>query len=131
MSGKTGVPTLLQQYGIWHPSFPISMGVLSHFLRGLMQCSRKDCRKGDFFSLTNNINQGALGSWRLGQRKRPCETLHKFNAGQNDTEGLISHMLTKEEKLNLAQIDADKVKVAENHAKETRHQEKRDMFWRL
>jgi hypothetical protein len=101
-----------------------------------------------YFSSTNDGNEGALGSYRLDQRKRPSETLHKFNArfvtSQNNTEGFVSHMLTEEEdqaylrkvarerdagglqkKLKVAQIDADKERVAENHGKETRRQEKR------
>ncbi len=96
-----------------------------------------------FFSATNDINEGGLGSWQLGQRKRPRETLHKFNGGftshQNETEGFQSAMLNGEadqaylrkiaqerderglqKKLKIVQMEADKAKVAENHLKETK-----------
>jgi hypothetical protein len=33
-----------------------------------------------FFSSTNDANEGALGSWRGDTKKRPAQTLHKFNA---------------------------------------------------
>ncbi|KDR65765.1 hypothetical protein GALMADRAFT_81499 [Galerina marginata CBS 339.88] len=102
-----------------------------------------------FFSSTNDINEGNLGSWRLGQRRRPAETLHKFNAafvaGQNNTEQFISNKLTEnadhlymrqearkrdesglQKQMKAAQIQADNEKVTENVVKETRRQEKRD-----
>lgn len=47
-----------------------------------------------YFASTNDVNEGGLGRWRLGQRRRPAETVHKFNAaftsGQNKTEEFIS-----------------------------------------
>ncbi|KAJ2936690.1 hypothetical protein H1R20_g396, partial [Candolleomyces eurysporus] len=53
-----------------------------------------------FFASTNDINEGALGSWRLAQRRRAAETLHKFNssfkASQNNTEDFIRAVLTEE-----------------------------------
>src|ERR1700678_2538879 len=81
---------------------------------------------------------------------KPCTNLMQAKTTLKDLYDDISHMLTEEEdkaylrkvarerdadglqkKLKLAQIDADKVKVVKNHAKETRRQEKRDMFWRI
>ena len=58
-------------------------------------------RRALFFSSTNDINMGSLGCWRLGQRRRPAETLHKFNATftstQNGTEAFIVQKLTEED----------------------------------
>ncbi|KAF9552336.1 hypothetical protein CPC08DRAFT_698685 [Agrocybe pediades] len=90
-----------------------------------------------FFSSTNDANEGGLGSWRLAQRLRPAETLHKFNASfissKNDTEGFIKAVLTEpadmlhlrrtaryrdakgiQKELKAEQIRADKQKVAAN-----------------
>ena len=99
-----------------------------------------------FFSSTNDINEGSLGRWRLGQRRRPAETLHKFNATftstQNGTEAFIAQKLTKEDhtymrqkarkrdadgqqkKLKMAQIKADEEKANENRVKEAHRKEK-------
>ncbi|KAH6911601.1 hypothetical protein BKA70DRAFT_1423333 [Coprinopsis sp. MPI-PUGE-AT-0042] len=33
-----------------------------------------------FLALTNDMNEGGLGQMRVGKRRRPNETLHKFNA---------------------------------------------------
>ena len=98
-----------------------------------------------FFSSTNDINEGSLGRWRLGQRRRPAETLHKFNATftstQNGTEVFIAQKLTEEDhtylrqkarerdanglqkKLKMTQIKADEEKAKENR-KETHRKEK-------
>lgn len=106
-------------------------------------------RKTLFFSPTNDGNEGTLGSFRLGQRRRPGETLHKFNAAftarQNSTEEFMSHKLTEtvdhlylrqvartrdknglQKKLKAAQIQSDKAKAAENVLKEARKKGKRD-----
>ena len=99
-----------------------------------------------FFSSTNDINDGLLGRWRLGQRRRPAETLHKFNATftstQNGTEAFIVQKLTEEnhtylrrkarerdagglqKKLKMAQTKADEEKVKENRVKEAQRKEK-------
>jgi hypothetical protein len=54
-----------------------------------------------FFSSTNNVNGGALGSWHVAQYRWPNKTLHKFRSGflanQNDTELFVSKMLHSEE----------------------------------
>jgi hypothetical protein len=94
-----------------------------------------------FFSSTNDANEGALGSWRLAQRRRVTETLHKFNSSfkvkLNNTEAFINHKLTEDEdqiflqkqarqrdeahlqaEIKRAQVQADKEKAAENIAKE-------------
>lgn len=34
-----------------------------------------------FFSSTKDVNEGALGSWRVVQCRWPNETLHKFRLG--------------------------------------------------
>lgn len=102
-----------------------------------------------FFSPTNDGNEGALGSLRLGKRRRPGETLHKFNASftarQNHAEEFMSEKLkenvdhiylrqvarTRDEshfqrRMKEAQIESDKAKVAENMLKEAKKQGKRD-----
>jgi hypothetical protein len=101
-----------------------------------------------FFASTNDINEGALGSWRLGQRQRPSETIHKFNASfttrQNDTESFHQEKLNREEdeaylrgkarekdaqklqqQVKEAQMKADAEKVSENHLKEVARTDKR------
>ncbi|EDR08997.1 uncharacterized protein LACBIDRAFT_296659 [Laccaria bicolor S238N-H82] len=102
-----------------------------------------------FFSPTNDGNEGALRSLRLGKRRRPGETLHKFNAlftaRQNHTEEFMSEKLkenvdhiylrqvacTRDEshfqrRMKEAQIESDKAKVAENVLKEAKKQGKRN-----
>lgn len=105
--------------------------------------------KGElFFASTNDENEGALGSWRLGQRRRPSETIHKFNASfvtrRNDTKTFHREKLNTEEdeaylrksarekdeqglqnQIKEAQMNADAEKVAENHQKEFVRTEKR------
>jgi len=96
-----------------------------------------------YFASTNDINEGSLGRWRLGQRRHPAEMLHKFNAafttGQNDTEEFIKHKLTEKSdqdyliktarmrdesgmqtKLKEEQMQADAEKVSENREKEAK-----------
>ena len=99
-----------------------------------------------FFSSTNDINEGSLGCWRLGQRRRPAETLHKFNvtftSTQNGMEVFIAQKLTEEDhtylrqkarerdanglqkKLKMTQIKADEEKAKENRNKETHRKDK-------
>ncbi|EAU83795.2 hypothetical protein CC1G_07530 [Coprinopsis cinerea okayama7 len=100
-----------------------------------------------FFASTNDANEGALGSWRLAQRRRVSETLHKFNASftaeLNGTEFFIEHMLTEEadeiylrkearlrdedglqRQLKEAQVEADRKKAEENRLKVARREEK-------
>ena len=99
-----------------------------------------------FFSSNNDINEGSLGRFRLGQRRRPAETLHKFNAAfmsaQNGTESFIVQKLTEEDhtymrrkarerdanglqkKMKMAQIKADEEKAKENRVKEAHRKEK-------
>ncbi|KAJ3559083.1 hypothetical protein NP233_g11353 [Leucocoprinus birnbaumii] len=54
-----------------------------------------------FFSSTNDMNEGSLGSWRIAQQQKPTETLHKFNAGfiwnRNATEDFINKKLPTQE----------------------------------
>ncbi|KDR76527.1 hypothetical protein GALMADRAFT_67262 [Galerina marginata CBS 339.88] len=102
-----------------------------------------------YFSSTNDLNEGGLGSWRRGQARRPAETLLKFNASfmatRNETESFMTHKLTEEEDqiylmrtarkrdesghqnaLKVAQIRADEEKIAENRKKEAQGKEKRE-----
>jgi len=106
-------------------------------------------RSALYFASTNDINEGSLGRWRLGQHRHPAETLHKFNAafttGQNDTEEFIKHKLTEKSgqdyliktarmrdesgmqmKLKEEQMRADAEKVSKNRKKEAKRQDKRD-----
>lgn len=106
-------------------------------------------RKELYFPSTNDVNEGALGAWRLAQRTRVAETLHKFNASKqaaiNGTEDFISNVLTEEEddaylrrvarardasKLQLqmkrAQIEADKKKAEETRQKELKKIQRQD-----
>lgn len=106
-------------------------------------------RDSMFFASTNDVNEGALGSWRLGQRKRPRETVHKFGAAfvraRNDTEAFQQTHLTKEvdqaylrrtarevdrsgyqKNLKDEQMKADGEKVAENRKKVAKRQERRE-----
>jgi hypothetical protein len=100
-----------------------------------------------FFPSTNDVNEGALGSWRLGQRRRPRETIHKFTAAftsrQNSTENFHAQMLSTEEdetylrkkareqdsqnlqkQVKENQMKADAEKVVENHQKDIDRMEK-------
>lgn len=101
-----------------------------------------------FFPSTNDVNEGALGSWRLGQRRRPRETIHKFTAAftsrQNSTEDFHQQLLNTEEdeaylrkqarvrdtqklqkQVKETQMKADAEKVLENHQKDLVRKEKR------
>ncbi|KAJ2914003.1 hypothetical protein MD484_g6411, partial [Candolleomyces efflorescens] len=107
-----------------------------------------DERKELFFPSTNDANEGALGAWRLAQRRRVSETLHKFNSSKqalsNGTEDFIIHILTEEEDhqhlrrsardrdesklqdaIKRAQIEANNAKVAINRAKEAKREANR------
>jgi hypothetical protein len=102
-----------------------------------------------YFSLTNDLNEGGLGSWRCGQERRPAETLQKFNTvfigRRNDTESFMTHKLTEEANhvylmqtarkwdesgyqraLKAVQIQADEEKITENRKKEEQRGEKRE-----
>jgi hypothetical protein len=102
-----------------------------------------------FFSSTNDANEGAFGSWRGDTKKRPAQTLHKFNASftssKNKTEDFISGKLTEEtdhlylksvarardasgaqKVMKAKQIKADKQKVAVNARKEIGRQDRKD-----
>jgi len=104
-----------------------------------------------FFASTNDINEGALGSWWLGQWRRPAETLHKFNASFtsacNNTEAFMKYKLTEDvdqtylrqnaqvhnesglqRQMKSTQMKADEEKVKENPRKETVRQEKQDTW---
>lgn len=106
-------------------------------------------RDSMFFASTNDVNEGALGSWWLGQRKWPRETVHKFGAAfvraRNDTEAFQQTHLTKEvdqaylrrtarevdrsgyqKNLKDEQMKADGEKVAENCKKVAKRQERRE-----
>lgn len=102
-----------------------------------------------YFPSTNDANEGGLGSWRLGQRQRPGETINKFNSNfvtrRNETEKFHHEKLGTEEdeqylrtvarhkdtqkaqkQIKEAQMAADASKVVENREKEAKRQEKRD-----
>ncbi|KAF9536240.1 hypothetical protein CPC08DRAFT_775425 [Agrocybe pediades] len=93
--------------------------------------------------------KGALGSWRLGQRFRPSETINKFNCSfvtcRNDTEVFHEAKLNTEEdeaylrrtarhkdrqksqkQIKQAQMAADAERAAENVAAQARAQAKKD-----
>lgn len=102
-----------------------------------------------YFSSTNDLNEGGLGSWRRGQERRPAETLQKFNSSfitrRNNTETFMSNKLTEEadeiylirtarkrdgsknqKTLKAAQMKADEDKITENRRKEAQNKQKRE-----
>ncbi|KAF8160013.1 hypothetical protein B0H34DRAFT_797195 [Crassisporium funariophilum] len=105
-------------------------------------------RKELYFSSTNDLNEGGPGSWRLGQRHRPSETISKFNAGfisrRNTTAIFHQTVLSSEEdeaylrkvarerdtqklqkQIKEAQLAADAQKVVENRDKNAKRQQKK------
>jgi hypothetical protein len=100
-----------------------------------------------YFSSTNDLNEGGLGSWQCGQAWWPAETLLKFNgsfmATRNETESFMTHKLTEDKDqtylmwmaqkcnesrhqkaLKVAQIQANEEKIAKNRKKEALGKEK-------
>ena len=148
------------------PSLPDLKGAMVAFLKGAKwtfseRFSDEFVKGGDidrlaaedreelYFSSHNDLNEGGLGSWRLGQRKRPSETINKFNSSfvsrRNETEVFHHEKLSTEEdeaylrkvarhkdaqklqtQIKKAQMVADAVKVVENREKEAKRQDKRD-----
>ncbi|TFK58365.1 hypothetical protein BDN72DRAFT_782188 [Pluteus cervinus] len=104
-------------------------------------------RKALYFSSTNDMNEGTLGTLRQERRKKPSETLHKFNArfipSHNATEQFMEQkLMTEEDQTYLRsaaraidtshlekrrkeeQMRADEKRVADNREKEAQRQEK-------
>jgi hypothetical protein len=144
------------------PSLPDLEGAVVAFLRGAEwtfseRFSDEFVKGGDidklaaedreelYFASTNDLNKGGLGSWRLGQRKQPSETINKFNSSfvsrRNDTEVFHHEKLSTEEdeaylrkvarhkdaqklqmQIKKAQMVADAEKVVENCEREAKRQ---------
>lgn len=74
---------------------------------GLIDGLTAEEREAAWMPATNDINEGALGTLRITMRRKPCLTLHQFNArfmyNQNKTQEWMDKTLTDDDLIYLRQ----------------------------